>query len=135
MEHINDMSESAEDWERDMIDVALATRIRMNKDLYKSRHNGIITSITPSSCFILLDDGVTEGRASIREMSRYPLTVDEHESRILIEMTDEIVSDPRFEKHVYHGEEEVVFLKLGDRVKCSISSVSIADGHLDLKIL
>jgi exoribonuclease R len=135
LEHTNEMSESAEDWERDMVDVALATRIRMSKDLYKSTYSGMITSITPSSCFVLLDDGVTEGRMSIRDMSRYPLTVDEFESRILIEMTDEIASDPRFNDQVLWEDQEAVFLKLGDKVKCSIASVSIADGQIDLNLI
>jgi exoribonuclease R len=129
------MSGSADDWERDMVDVALATRIRMMRDLYRSSHSGIITSITPSSCYVLLDDGVTEGRILIREMSRFPLTVDEHESRILVDTTKEMASDPRFMDSLSRGDDDVVFLKLGDKVKCSIGSVSIADGHVNLDFI
>ncbi len=132
MDHINDMTGSAEEWERDMVDVALATRARMTQGFFKGTHSGMITSLTPSSCFVLLDDGVTEGRLSIRHMSKYPLTVDEHESRILVELTNEMLLDPKF-RNIKDGEEPV-FLKLGDRIKCSIRSVSIAEGKIGLSL-
>ncbi|MGA1820689.1 MAG: RNB domain-containing ribonuclease, partial [Thermoplasmatota archaeon] len=134
MEHTNDMTDSAEDWERDMIDVALSTRIRMTPDLLKGAHSGIVTSLTPASCFMLLDDGVTEGRISYREMSPYPLTMDENESMVLVDLTGEAASDPRFRKEVSQGLKEAVVLKLGDKVSCRIARVSIATGRIDLDI-
>ena len=69
LETVNDMSDNAESWERTMIDVALATRLEMTPSLRNSDHGGMVTSLTPSSCFLLMDDGVTEGRISVREMS------------------------------------------------------------------
>ena len=134
MEHTNDMTDSAEEWEYDMIDVALATRMRMTPSLFGGTHRGTVTSITPSSCFVLLDDGVTEGRLSFRDMSPYTLTTDEYESSVLVDLTGEAASDERFREEVSEGSTEAVFLKLGDRVQCRISSVSIATGNIDLEL-
>ncbi|MGA1792772.1 MAG: RNB domain-containing ribonuclease, partial [Thermoplasmatota archaeon] len=134
MEHTNDMTDSAEDWERDMIDVALTTRIRMTPELFKGSHSGMLTSLTPASCFVLMDDGVTEGRLSYREMSPYPLSMDENESMIMVDLTGDAALDPRFRKEVSQGLKEAVVLKLGDRVSCRIGRVSIASGRIDLAI-
>jgi ribonuclease R len=135
MDHINDMTESAEDWERDMVDVALATRARMTQEFLNGTHSAMVTSLTPASCFVLLDDDVTEGRLSIRHMSKYPLTVDENESRILVERTDEVLIDPRFKDARKNEDEDIVFLKLGDRVKCRIRRVRIAEGRVELSMI
>ncbi|MGA1866756.1 MAG: RNB domain-containing ribonuclease [Thermoplasmatota archaeon] len=135
MEHTNDMTDSAEDWERDMIDVALSTRARMTPDILKDAHSGIVVSLTPASCFVLLDDGVTEGRILLRDMSPYPLTLDENESKVLVDLTGEAASDPRFRREISSGQSEAVFLKLGDRIGCRISSVSIASGRIDLEMV
>ncbi|MBN1389358.1 MAG: RNB domain-containing ribonuclease [Candidatus Thermoplasmatota archaeon] len=132
MEHTNDMSGSADEWERDMVSVALSTRARMETGLFKGPHSGIITSLTGASCYVLLDDGVTEGRLSLRDMSPYPLTIDENESMIMVDLRS--ASDPRFRREVSQGLDEAVFLKLGDRITCRISAVSIASGRIDLKI-
>ena len=134
MEHTNDMTDSAEDWERDMIDVALSTRIRMTPELFKGSCSGMLTSLTPASCFVLMDDGVTEGRLSYREMSPYPLSMDENESMVMVDLTGDAALDPRFRKEVSQGLKEAVVLKLGDRVSCRIGKVSIASGKIDLAI-
>jgi exoribonuclease R len=133
MEHTNDMTDSAEEWERDMIDVALATRVRMTSSILNGTHHGMVTSLTPASCFVLLDDGVTEGRILLRDLSPYPLTLDENESMVLVDLSGEASLDPKFAKEVARGEEDAVFMKLGSSIGCRISSVSIASGKIDLK--
>ena len=132
MDHVNEMSGDAEYWEREMIDVALTTRVEMDPDLRNSTHSGMITSITPSSCYVKLDDGVTEGRIPIRTMSRYQLSTDEDESMILVVLEGDALLDSRFSEAVARGEKEVAFLRIGDRVKCSIFSTSIANGRIEL---
>ncbi|MBN1538817.1 MAG: VacB/RNase II family 3'-5' exoribonuclease, partial [Candidatus Thermoplasmatota archaeon] len=134
MEHTNDMADSAEDWERDMIDVALSTRARMTLDILKGTHSGTVISLTPASCFVLLDDGVTEGRIPLRDMSPYTMTVDENESKVIVDLTGDAAYDPRFRREISRGCNEAVFLKLGDRIGCRISSVSIASGRIDLQL-
>ncbi|MGA1848599.1 MAG: RNB domain-containing ribonuclease [Thermoplasmatota archaeon] len=134
LETVNDMSDSAESWERTMVDVALATRMEMTPSLRRSGHRGMVTSITPSSCFILLDDGVTEGRIPIREMSPYPLTVDENETKILHSLREGVPDEPRFLEAASRGEEEIELLKLGDRIGCSVNSISIVEGKIELRL-
>jgi len=134
LETVNEMSDSAEEWERTMIDVALATRMEMTPALRNAVHRGQITSITPSSCFVLLDDGVSEGRIPIREMSPYPLTVDENETTVLLSLREGVPDDPRVQEALSRGEDEIEFLKLWDRKGCSISTISIVEGKMELRL-
>ncbi len=134
LETVNDMTESAESWERTMLDVALATRMEMTPSLRGAGQRGMVTSITPSSCFVLLNDRVTEGRIPIREMSPYPLTVDENETRILLSLREGFPEEPRFVEAASRGEEEIDLLKLGDRIGCSVNNISIVEGKIELRM-
>jgi ribonuclease R len=132
MDHINEMTGDADFWEREMIDVALATRIEMDPGSRNGIRKGMITSITPSSCYVLTNDGVTEGRIPIRTMSRFGLVTDESESLIHTVLEGDALKEQRFMRLVSKGEDKAVFHKLGDRIGCSVHSTSIASGNVEL---
>ncbi|MEA3559672.1 MAG: ribonuclease R family protein [Candidatus Thermoplasmatota archaeon] len=130
LETVNDMSDAAERWEREMIDVALATRMEMDPTLRDGTHGGLIVSITPSSLYVQLDDGVTEGRLSIRHLADRHLFVDENETRVLFDPSE----DPSDRSFGIKNEEMVTVFKLGDRIRCQIYVTSIADGRIELSL-
>ena len=90
----NDQSKAAEDLEREMIDVALATRASQDREFRSSIHESTITGITPTSCFLSLD-GAMEGRVRLSRLSKYRLSVDESGSRIVLGRVDDEVEYAR----------------------------------------
>jgi exoribonuclease R len=137
LENVNEMSEEAESWEREMINVALGTRLFMDMDLLKGKHSGMITSITPSMVYILLDDGVTEGRIPIRSMSDLRLDVDEDGSRVFLdpENNPEMdTDDPIYKKILNAGGDEITILKLGDRRSFRIRGINLTQGTVELAL-
>jgi ribonuclease R len=133
-ESINEMSDDAESWERQMVDAAQATRIAMaQKEVNLS---GRITSITPAACYVTFDDGLTEGRLPIRAMSRYRLTSDPDGSMIYLNLEENMDQefDPKLMRQLSTSGGEIVAYRLGDRVVCSVYSVSIAEGRLELAL-
>lgn len=78
----NDQTRAAEDLERGMIDIALATKASQDRDFRSKAHSGRVTGLTPTSCFINID-GVTEARIPLSRLSSIRLSLDESESRII----------------------------------------------------
>ena len=130
LERVNDMSDAAEGWEREMIDVALATRMEMDPGLRDGIHGGTIISITPSSLYVQFDDGASEGRLSIRHLANRRLTVDENETMVLFDPSE----DPSGRPFNSMKEEMVTVLKLGDRIRCRVFATSIAEGRIELSL-
>ncbi|MFO8051863.1 MAG: ribonuclease R [Thermoplasmatota archaeon] len=124
LDQVNEMSEEADNWERQMVDVALATRMEMDPALRFATHQGTVISITPSSVYVQLDDGATEGRLSIRHLGNLLLTVDEMETKV-------VYVPPEDEKG---QKDEIALLKLGDRVRCTVFATSIAEGKIELSM-
>lgn len=137
LEHVNDMSDQAEEWEREMVDVALATRIFMSDEMRAGTKEGYVSSLTPTSVYISLSDGVTEGSIPVRTLSPLRLYIDDTESRILatIEGIKEMdPDDPLIKRIIDNGGEDIEILRIGDRRHFSIHSVSIALGRIGLSI-
>lgn len=130
LETVNQMSEDAEAWERGMIDVALSTRIEMDDNERKRTHTGTIMSLTPSSIYVLLDDGVTEGRLSLRHLAKGRLTVDEMETEVFLDPDDEDL-EGMVQKQ---NEGPVPLLRLGDSIKVKVFTTSIAEGRVELSL-
>lgn len=135
LDHVNEMSDEAEEWEREMIDVALCTMAFLDDDIKKGTHNAILSSITPSTIFLSFKNGMMEGRAPLKVLSPYRLHVDENEASVLLsaEGNRELYSEegPLMEM-LEKGIEEKVMLRLGDNMRCGIHSISIAEGRIDL---
>ncbi|MFW3145848.1 MAG: RNB domain-containing ribonuclease [Thermoplasmatota archaeon] len=131
---VNEMSEASESWEREMIDVALATKFEMTKELREGIHRGMVVSITPSSCFVQLGDGMTEGRILIKHMSPHRLSTDEHGTRVLLELNGEILDDELAKRMIEQGEDEMDVVKLGEVLSFRIQNISIAEGHIELSL-
>jgi ribonuclease R len=131
---INDMSDSAESWERQMVDAAQATRLAMGEK--EAVLSGRITSITPAACYITMDDNLTEGRLPIRAMSRYRLMPDPDGSRVYLSLEENMDRDidPHLMKELARTGGEMVVFRLGDRVRCSVHSVAIAEGRIELAL-
>jgi ribonuclease R len=135
MEHVNDMSEDAEDWEREMIDVALATRSLMDVDFRNRTHGSIVRSITPSTIYAGLDDGVTEGRIPIRALSPLRLHIDDEETCVIASIEGNEKHDPEdplIGKLRRNEGQDIIVLRIGDRKRCSIHSISLAQGRIDI---
>ena len=137
LEHVNDMSDEAEKWERTMIDVALATRAFVDPDIKKGSHSGLITSIIPSSIFVQLEDGVTEGRMPIRMLSDLKLDVDDSGTKVIMSIdsnTDRGIDDPLITRALKEGVDEIDVLRLGERRKFHIFNISLAEGKIELSL-
>ena len=123
----NDQTRAAEDLERGMIDMALATRASQDPVYRSGSHRGMVTGLAPASCFISVD-GVTEGRIPLSRLGRGRLTLDESESRVLA------VDDPDGTGGGPDPGSEYEVLRLGQRVNCRIRSVELAGGRIDLSL-
>jgi exoribonuclease R len=135
MDHVNEMSEEAEDWEREMIDVALATRALMDDEFRNRNHSVIIRSITPSTVYSLLDDGVSEGSVPIRSLSRLRLHVNEEETSISASLEgNEGVDpeDPLMARLIQNEGEDIRILSIGDRKTAALHSISVARGRIGI---
>ncbi len=135
MEHVNEMSDEAEDWEREMVDVALATRSLMDAKFHNRTHGSMVRSITPSTIFVGLDDGVTEGRIPIRALSPLRLHIDDEETSVIasIEGNEDFdPEEPLIQKIRKNEGQDIIVLRIGDRKRCSIHSVSVAQGRIDI---
>lgn len=132
-EHINDMSRSAEEWERQMVDVALSIRFAMSGT---SSLWGRITSISPGACYVSLDEGMVEGRMSYRNMSRFRVAPDEDMCRIQLSLEDNMGSDldGRMMEEVAREGGVITLFRLGGRIQCRIRSISISEGSIELTL-
>jgi len=161
LEVCNDQSKAAEDLERTMIDVALATRASQDRDYRGKAHECIISGLTPNSCFLSIE-GAAEGRIPLSRLSKYRLTLDESQSRIILgRYENEEMSEIEFhemkkmitkgkQKDVIPGdrtnrggreqepnpdlESEIELYRLGQKVKCRIHSVELSRGLVDLSL-
>jgi len=116
----NEQSRAAEDLERLMVDIALATRLSREREFREQSYRAMVSGLTYRSVFLNMD-GFSEGRIPISRLSRRErLTVDENEARVLRE--DETT-----------GEEREV-LRLGQRIPCRVFAVDIGEGRIDLKL-
>jgi len=159
----NDQSKAAEDMERDMIDVALATRASLDLDYRRGTHECTISGLTPTSCFLSID-GATEGRIPLSRISKQRLTLDESQCRILLDQIDGGMEhgggavggrregsggkrgdgNKRVREHGSNalrgvgGEAmangEIELYRLGQTVKCRIHSVKLSEGKVDLTL-
>ncbi len=137
LEHVNDMSDEAEKWERTMIDVALATRAFVDPTIKKGSHSGVITSIIPSSIFVQLKDRVTEGRMPVRSLSDLRLDVDESGTKVIMSLdnnTDRGIDDPLIARALREGVDEIDVLGLGEKYKFRIYNISLAEGKIELTL-
>ena len=135
VEGINEMTQMADDWERQMIDVALATRALMDENFSGRTHKCRIVSLSHGSCFLSMDDGATEGRIPVSQLSHHSLDVDETQTRILLSLEDnpDYIQENKDDINSKQLEEgQVVIYSLGDRVKCGIYDVSLAWGRIEL---
>ncbi len=135
MEHVNEMTGDAEEWEREMVDVALATRTFMNQEFRNRSHGSIVRSLTPSMIFLGLDDGVTEGRIPIRTLSPLRLHIDDSETSVIASLQgneDADVKDPIMADLLQNEGSDIILFKIGDRRACKVHSISIAQGKIDL---
>lgn len=132
---INEMTQMAEDWERQMIDVALSIRAEMVPEIRNGVHPCRINSISASSCFITMEDHVTEGRLPVSRLDHWHLAVDESESRVILDLNDnpdylkehsgELTSDQI-------SEGEIVLHRLGDTIRCGIFNIQPAWGKIEM---
>jgi len=134
LEHVNEMSDEAEEWEREMIDVALSTRAFMDEDFNKAPHQGRVMTLTPSSVFLLLEDSVTEGRVPLRTISPYRLHPDDTGTRLMLHLReqDDTGNVNRLRET---GVEEMEVLRIGEIRRCGIFSVSVAGGTVHLSFM
>ena len=115
----NEQSQSAEDLERQMVDIALATRLFVEKELRQKIYRAMVSGLTPTSVFLNMD-GFSEGRIPLSHLSGDRLTVDEFEARVI--RRDEITG------------EETEVLRLGQRVGCTVYSVDVGEGRIELSL-
>jgi len=116
----NEQTKAAEELERLMVDIALATRLSREKELRERTYSAMVSGLTPRSVFLNMD-GFSEGRIPISHLSRREqLTVDEGEARVL--RVDEATG---VEKEV---------LRLGQRIACRIYSIDIGEGKIELSL-
>ena len=116
----NEQAKAAEELERLMVDIALATRLSREKELREQTYHAMVSGLTPGSVFLNMD-GFSEGRIPISHLSRREhLTLDEGEARVL--RVDEVT-----------GEEEEV-LRLGQRIGCLVFTVDIGEGKIELSL-
>ncbi len=137
MEHVNEMTEDADGWEREMVDVALATRSFMDKEFRNRSHGSIVRSLTPSMIFLGLDDGVTEGRIPIRTLSPLRLHIDDDETSVIASLQGNEDSDPKDPIMVdllKNEGSDIVLFKIGDRRNCKVYAISISQGKIDLSL-
>jgi exoribonuclease R len=137
IENLNDMSSSAEEWEREMVNVALATRTSMTPSLQGVARSARLVSLIPSTAFFLLDDGVTEGRIPLSQLSPFRLSLDPTESVLLMDPQDNMGRSTYTERAMRMAGESggpVEFLRLGGRIRCLVRSVGLAEGRVDLSL-
>jgi len=116
----NEQSQAAEELERLMVDTALAMRISREKEFRRKIYNAMVCGLTPTSIFLNMD-GFTEGRLPLSRLFKADgITVDESEARILY------INEKT-------GEEREI-LRLGERVRCVVHGVDIAEGKIDLSL-
>jgi exoribonuclease R len=137
MENINDMSQSAEEWEREMVNVALATKVAMDPSFKGAARMARLVSLIPSAAFFLMDDGVTEGRIPLSQLSPFRLHLDTTESMLIADPEEEMglkLGAEREFRMLAKGNGPQVFMRLGERVGCAVRSISIAEGRVDLSL-
>ncbi len=137
MENINDMSQSAEEWEREMVNVALATKAAMDPSFKGAARSARLVSLIPSAAFFLLDDGVTEGRIPLSQLSPFRLSLDPTESMLIVDPEDEMgprLGPERALRMLAKGSGPQLFMGLGQRIGCTVRSVSIAEGRVELSL-
>ena len=114
----NEQSKAAEDLERLMVDIALATRLSREKELREKSYRAMVTGLSPGSIFLNMD-GISEGRIPLSRLARKEeISVDEGDARVMM-------------INAVTGEEEEL-IRLGQRVSCRIFSVDIAEGRIEL---
>jgi hypothetical protein len=135
VEGINEMTQMSDDWERQMVDVALATRASMDEEFFNGSHRCRITSLTPGSCFLLLDDGATEGRIPVSRLSHHSVDVDETQTRVMVSLSEnpQFIDEHEEDLSIEELQKGMVTLhRLGDRMVCSIYDVKIVWGKIEL---
>ncbi|MDG6223952.1 MAG: RNB domain-containing ribonuclease [Candidatus Thermoplasmatota archaeon] len=133
IEHINDMSRSAEEWEREMVNVALSIRMAMSGT---SSLRGRINSISPGACYVSLDESMVEGRLGYRYISQFRVAPDEDMCRIQMSLEDNMGSDldARMLEEIAREGGVITLFRLGDMIECRVRSISICDGAIELTL-
>ncbi|MGA1821738.1 MAG: RNB domain-containing ribonuclease [Thermoplasmatota archaeon] len=132
---INEMAQMAEEWERQMGDVALCIRSEMDHGIRTAVHPCRISSISMASCYVTLEDNATEGRIPISSMDKHHLAVDDSESRIVLNLDDnpEYMKDHAGELTSDQiSEGEIVLHRLGDRIRCGFFNIQPAWGRIEM---
>jgi hypothetical protein len=93
--------------------------------------------LIPSAAFFLLDDGVTEGRIPLSQLSPFRLSLDPTESMLIMDPEDDMgprLNPERALRILTKGSGPQVFMGLGQRIGCTVRSVSIAEGRVELSL-